>query len=225
MMNPVSCKFLKMIDVKILFAEDRDIPVVRDFISVHFDGKEPAQTFHVRPEEAMTPFPESILKDCVDNKTLLIAYKGDKPVGVLVAFRGNAGDCEKKKSVISNIGQKTREIFDFYGYIIKKLDIFKRLKVSHCLHVSMLSVHSDHHSEGIGRKLFKFIDEIAKDRKYPAMDADCTSVYSARIAEELGMECLSVVTYDEYNEVVGKKLFAPFGPHTEVKSYVKLFDI
>lgn len=213
-----------MSDVKVLLAEECDVPTVRDFIRDHFNGKEPAQSFHVRPKEIMTPLPESFLKKCVENQTLLIAYKGIKPVGVLVAYRGSAVDREKKKTDLSVLGQKAREIFDFYSYIINKLDVFNRVNVSHCLHVSMLSVHSDHRSEGIGRKLFYAIDEIAKAEKYPAMDADCSSAYSARIAEELGMKCLSIVTYDEYNQHIGEKLFTPFGPHTDIKSYVKLFD-
>lgn len=213
-----------MCDVKILFAEERDVPIVRDFIFDHFFGQEPAQTFHKRPKEKLDPMPEKFLRQCVNDQLLLIAKKGDKPVGVLIAYQGFAGAREKKKSEFAEMSEKSREIFEFYTYVIKKLDVFNRLKVSHCLHVSMLSVHSDHRSEGIARKLFYAIDEIARTQNFPAMDVDCSSAYSARLAEELGMTCLSVVTYDEYNEFVGEKLFTPFGPHNDVRSYVKLFD-
>lgn len=38
------------------------------------------------------------------------------------------------------------------------------------------------------------------------------------------MSCLSVMTYDEYNELVGEKIFVASEPHTKVKSYAKLYE-
>jgi hypothetical protein len=112
----VSLIVWKMSDVKILFAEERDIPLVRDFVSEHFHGKEPAQSFHVRPEETVEPLPESYLKNCVEKQTLLIARKGEKLVGVLMAYGGSAADRENKKLTFRVLARKLAK-FSVFGFM------------------------------------------------------------------------------------------------------------
>lgn len=88
----------------------------------------------------------------------------------------------------------------------------------------MLSVHVDYLRQGIATKLFKFCIDNGAVRGFPAFSIDCTSHYACLIAERLDMSCLSVMTYDEYNELVGEKIFVASEPHTKVKSHAKLYE-
>lgn len=213
-----------MSDLVIKVAQDKDADLISEFICVHFNGYEPIQLFHVRKDEEMDPPPPDLVKECLESETTFLAYQGDKLVGVLIAGEINSDIADKDLEYAGDYGPKGVDVFALLSYIGEKADICNRLEIPRCLHTHILSVHNDHLGQGIAKKLFSFCIETGKQKKFPAFSVDCTSFYTAKIAESFGMNCLSTVTYDEYNEKIGEKLFEPSEPHTVIKSYVKFYD-
>lgn len=105
----------------------------------------------------------------------------------------------------------------------KKADYCNKLNVPYCLHIHAIAVHPDYQGQSIAKKLFEFCMANGEAKHFPAVSVDCTNYFSVKIAEEFEMTCLSVVTYNEYNELIGDEIFHPNEPHTIIKSYVKVF--
>lgn len=117
--------------------------------------------------------------------------------------------------------QKWRDILKFMSHIESKSNVCERFCVTEALHLHGVSVDKKYRGRSIGKRLFNECFNVAKSRNYQLVSADCTSVYSIHIAENVGMKLVSTVTYDEYNNKIGDKIFSPIKPHTEIKSFVK----
>lgn len=213
-----------MSEITIKIAREEDANELSEFICDHFNDSEPIQLFHVRKGEVMDPPPEDLVKECLESETTLLAYLGNKLVGVLIAGEINSDVADKDLEYSGNFGPKGVDVFALLSYIGEKADICNRLKIPRCLHLHILSTHTDHLGQGIAKKLFSSCIETGRQKNFPAFSVDCTSFFTAKIAETFGMKCLSTVTYDEYNEKIGEKLFVPSEPHTVIKSYVKFYD-
>ena len=117
--------------------------------------------------------------------------------------------------------QKWRDILKFMSHIESKSNVCERYGVVEALHLHGVTVDKTYRGRNIGKKLFNECFDIAKGRNYQLVSADCTSVYSIHIAKSVGMELASTVTYDEYHEKIGEKIFSPIQPHTEIITFVK----
>lgn len=117
--------------------------------------------------------------------------------------------------------QKWRDILKFMSHIESKSNVCERFGVSQALHLHGVTVDKKYRGRSIGKRLFNECFNIAKSRNYQLVSADCTSVFSIHIAKSVGMEVVSTVTYDEYHDKIGDKIFSPVQPHTEIKSFVK----
>lgn len=117
--------------------------------------------------------------------------------------------------------RKWRDILKFMYHIESKSNVCERFGVSEALHLHGVTVDKTYRGRSIGKLLFLECFNIAKSRNYQLVSADCTSVYSIHIAQSVGMELVSTVTYDEYHDKIGDKIFSPIQPHTEIKTFVK----
>lgn len=221
-----NCNFsaAAMSDIKIKIAAEIDSAAISDFICVNFNDQEPIQVFHVRKGELMDPPPRSMVKECIESQTTLLAYEGDDLVGVLIAGEISTDVAEKDLEYAEEYGPKGVDVFALLAYVGDKADICNRLNIPRCLHVHIMSIHLNHLKKGIAKKLFEYCIENGRSKNFPALSVDCTNYYTSKIAESFGMSCLSTVTYDEYNDHIGATLFVPSEPHTEIKSFAKLYD-
>lgn len=214
-------------ELNIKNATDSDRTLITNFICDHFNGVEPIQTFYYQKDAPMDGPPKDLIDESITTDSLFLAYIKDELVGVLIAGEITEDIAEKdiEYAASSGYGQKGTDVFNLLSYVGEKADICNRLKVSRSLHIHIVSVHSNFLKLGIAKKLFEACIVLGEARNYPACSVDCTSYYTARIAESFDMKCESIVTYDEYNEHIGKILFIPKEPHTVIKTYAKLYSI
>lgn len=88
----------------------------------------------------------------------------------------------------------------------------------------MVAVHPDYRNQGIAKKLFEFSFQLAQKRNLKVVFADCTNFYTTKIAEKIGMDCVSNVTFNDYNKYLSANLFATYPPHTSIKTFVKMIE-
>jgi GNAT superfamily N-acetyltransferase len=214
-------------DIIIRIADEADLSEIVSFIELHFVNAEPSLTAYQLEDEnnqlaSSDEDDDKFMRECILNETSFVAHdmKNHQLVGVCIA--GKIGPNEHEESLkIANVvnDRKFADILKFLAFIEERADVCNRLCVPESLHLHMISVHEDYYGRGIAGKLFKAYYENAINKKYLALSIDCTSFYTSRIAERYNMELLSTVTYDEYNEFVGTKVFVPKEPHTVVRSY------
>lgn len=173
---------------------------------------------HTRDDEVFT------VTSQLEHGTCLIAIdeENGQIAGALAAGPLEDGSAEEMiEAAKTTETEKWRDISLFLAYIEKKADLFVRLNIPNAVHIQALGVHRDYRGQRIGERLFQFCFDNAARLNYPLVSADCTSIYSVRIAEKMGMENVSTVTYDEYAERIGRQLFKPREPNLEIKTFVK----
>lgn len=205
-------------------AEDSDESEIQDFTVRHFSTRNPLEMAH--PDKSDPHEIDSFFADAIKSKFVLMAIESStqKLIGVLIAEPADPSSLEELKTIAASPGnQKRTDILNFLIYVEEKANIFQRFDVKEVLYIHIVGVHPDHTRQQIARKLFETSIDSARSRKYKLVCTDCTSLYSAKVAASVGMEHVSTVTYDEYNNYLGTNLFTPVQPHTEIKSFVKKF--
>jgi N-acetylglutamate synthase-like GNAT family acetyltransferase len=208
-------------DISIRVAEYKDYQEILEFIREHYYKEEPITVAH--PISGHTKDDEDFTMSHVTDGTVLIALdnKNGKIVGALVAGPIEIGDAEKMLKDSEKSEKKWSDIQKFLAYIETKADVLRKFNLDKALHCHALGVHCDYRGLKIGQRLFEKCFKNASNLNYKLLSVDCTSVYSIKISEKLGMDYVSTVTYDEYHKVIGCDLFQYQQPNTQIKTFVK----
>lgn len=211
-------------NISIRIATDSDYNDILDCLRNYYYKEEPITIFYREPGHTKDDEEATISK--IKYGTVLIAVDSEtsKVAGILIASPRDSTSIEKKIEA-AEIAEtkKWKDILTFLIYIEKKADIFNRYQITDTLYVNALAVNSHYRGQRIGEKLFSACFENAAKLNYSSVSADCTIIYSIKIAERLGMDCAATVTYEEYNKEVGEELFLPKEPNFEIKTFVKKF--
>lgn len=203
-------------------AEQEDFNEILEFIREHYYKEEPLTLAH--PEPGHTKDDEEFTMSHIIYKTVLLAIDDEngKMVGVLIAGPIEHGDAEK---MLENAEfcetKKWSDISKFLAYIEKKADVLGKFNLERAVHCHAVGVHYNYRGNKIGKKLFEKFFDHAKALNYQLFSVDITSIYSMRICEQLEMDLVSSVSYDEYNKKIGEELFKIIEPNTEIRTYIK----
>lgn len=212
-----------MCEMEIKIAVASDLKAINNFLATNFHDMEPIEMSHVDKTDKMIPDDEFIL-DCIANGTTLMAVKGNELVGALLSGKILPNEAERNLECAKHMkSKKSADILRFLSFIDRKADYCNRLGVPHCLHIHIVSIHPKHQGLGIAKSLFKSCIEWGRSQSYPAITIDCSNFITAKIAESLGLSCLSTVTFDEYNEHIGDKIFIP-SVSSEIRCYAKFYE-
>lgn len=214
---------LAMSDITIKIATAVDLSSIHEFLAEHFHNVEPIEVSHPIKNEKVQPDDEYLMM-CIQCNTTLMAFSGEELVGILLAGRILPQEHERNLEASKTVrNEKHADVLRFLSYIDEKANYCNRLHVPEALHVHNIAISREFQGRGIAKALFKFCIENGRVLNYPALTVDCTSHYTAKIAEERSLSLISTVTYDEYNSFIGEKLFEPIEPHLEIKSYALLY--
>lgn len=207
-------------------AIESDLLAICNFLRSHFENSEPSICSHYRKDEKLEKNPPILELEALRTETLLLAHNGHELVGLVIATEKTNDKAGKSSSetATSSVKSKNDDVWDLVVFISELADHCNKLRVPACLQVQVINTHSDHLRKGIAKKLFKAIIEQAKSKDFPAITVDCTSFYTSKIAESFGMHCIAAIGYDEYNKIIGKTIFVPSEPHTEIRAYGMLLD-
>jgi N-acetylglutamate synthase-like GNAT family acetyltransferase len=208
-------------NISIRVAKDDDCDAILTFIREHYYKEEPITISH--PEAGHTVDDEAFCMTHVVHDTVLVAIDGESAalVGVLIAGPIVPGDADEMLRNAEKSSKKWSDIQKLLAYIETKADVLGKFNLERALHCHVLTVHQAYRGNRIGQRLFEQCFANAQKLNYKLMSVDCTSIFTNQIAERCGMNCISTVTYDEYNEFIGEKLFQPREPNFEIKTFVR----
>lgn len=212
-------------NISIRVAQSHDYDAVLEFLREFYYKEEPITVAH--PIPGNTTDDEQFTMSGITYGSVLIAIdnESEKMVGALSAGPIKHGNADAMiEDAKSTETEKWKDIMLLLAYIEKKSDIFQRFDVSKALYIHAIGVHHEYRGQGIGERLFDSCFKTAKNLNYSIVTADCSSVFSVKIAEKIGMEEVSSVTYDEYNGYIGHNLFKGTAPNMEIRSFVKRIE-
>lgn len=211
-------------------AMECEVDGISDFLEKHFSTGNPMELSYIHKQDddqKQNDVDEHcdgfILKAIIAGYVLVaINVSTSILVGVLIADTINSTSNGHLISPVatssSDDDNRANDIPHFLAYINAKSNLRQRFNVDECFHIEIVGIHQDYREQQIGSKLFEAGIGLAKSKNSKIVSVDCTNIYTSKIAEKQGMECVSTVSYDEYNDHLGKCLFVPIPPHTEIKS-------
>lgn len=209
-----------MENFSIRLADESDAPQILEFKNLYFHTSNPLELAH--PESGHKVSNIDFLLLTIKNNYLFLASEksSNELVGILIAGLIDSGEAERLKLAADQSSEQKRAgILNCLAYIEHKANACQRFKVEQSLHIHVVCVHPDYRGQKIAKHLFESCLSAAESRELKLMSVDCTNSYTALIAESLGMECISTVSYQEYNEHLGKCLFIATPPHMDIKSF------
>lgn len=113
------------------------------------------------------------------------------------------------------------DILDFYLKVYHETDLWRAYGVKNIFECANVAVHPDHSGQGLGRALVLESWLLARDLAYRLLRIDCSSVYTAKIAEKLGWKLAYKIPFADYKADGCNPVFRHVcEPHTELKVYV-----
>ncbi|XP_034098158.1 arylalkylamine N-acetyltransferase-like 2 [Drosophila albomicans] len=159
--------------------------------------------------------------DMIKQNTSLLAVKDndeEQIVGFVLAGAQVPSDLEKSRKEADELEENAwKRIAVFNSLIEREANVFKHYGVSEVLYSHITTVHTSMRGKGLGARLAKALMELGRSKGFPAMAASCSSYYSARQKQALGMECIYSHAYDDYKDINGNVVFKTEAPNTHVR--------
>ncbi|XP_016961720.1 arylalkylamine N-acetyltransferase-like 2 [Drosophila biarmipes] len=153
--------------------------------------------------------------------TCLVALdenNGGRLVGIVLAGAQFPEDIEKHRIEAEVMEDHTwGRIARMLSKIEQEANLFERFGVSKVLYSHITSVDTSMRGKGLGSRLAATLMEVGRSKGFPAMVAYCTSFFSARQKEALGMQCIHSLAYADYKDAQGRPIFTPAAPHTTAR--------
>ncbi|XP_030555595.1 dopamine N-acetyltransferase-like [Drosophila novamexicana] len=160
----------------------------------------------------------------IEQGTCLLAVdenNGGRIVGLVLAGGQIPSDLEKHRKEAAAMEPNTwGRIAVFLSKIEIEINLFKRYGVSKILYSHITNVDASMRGKGLGSRLAAALMEVGRSKGFPLMIAYCSSYYSARQKEALGMECVYSIAYADYKDESGQVVFKPAAPHTHLRVMV-----
>ncbi|XP_022228593.2 dopamine N-acetyltransferase-like [Drosophila obscura] len=204
---------------------ERDYPIVKSFMQEQFFSGEPlsqstGEQVHLQNEKESDEYHLSMIRE----GTCLIAIdenQGGRIVGYVLAGSQYPEDLEKHRRDAEQMEQHAwGRICRLLSKMELEANLFERYGTSKLLYSHMTSVGGSMRGKGLGSRLAATLMEVGRAKGYPLMVAYCTSFYSARQKEALGMQCVHSLCYADYKDDQGRVIFTPAAPHTHARIMV-----
>ncbi|XP_055679714.1 uncharacterized protein LOC129787902 [Lutzomyia longipalpis] len=194
---------------------------VLDFIRKFYYPEE-ALTIGIAPKDP-TPEDEEFSLSCIPTGLSVVAEDSNgELVGVLLCHEvDNSTLPERKKETAEIKDAKWRTILTFLHHLEELSSICRRLDVPKGVQFSVLGVDPAHRGKSIGLQLMQKAAENAAEKGFKAIGAVCTSIFSSRIADKLGMTCVASVAYSEWKDNAGEVIFHLPPPYDQARCYIK----
>lgn len=201
-----------------------DAEEIRKFKNLYYHGHDPVE--RALPEAKFETSNNHLIIKAIETGFALKLIENES--GKLAGFvLGMPTDCTTERveqfiKAAENSGDyNTANILHVVNAAIKKADINGRYpKDWKKIIVRSLSVHPEYRGKKLGQKLLAAGIKEARKQGSDLITAVCSSLFSSKIAANLEMDNISTLTYQEFHNSVGRQVFTPIEPHSELRTYV-----
>lgn len=205
-----------MSEISYRLAEEKDEPGVLKLLREHFYTDEPLSKFDGYHDLADEQFAVGLIK----LRTSTVAETNGEIIGVRLAYPN-----QKENLVCEAFNKKPTTAYDrLFGFVNAlqvKSDVFNKYQVDTVMQGHMVGVNRNFRGKGIAGKLYEENMKLAKQKGFPVYVCDCTSLFSAKLCEKIGMEQIATMEFNEYCDENGNPYYNPDPPHDLARSYAK----
>jgi GNAT superfamily N-acetyltransferase len=216
-------QMMKEPQFEIVRASDDDHERIRVFLGENYYPYEPIN-MAMGLDNGHSPAYEAHLLDFVKEGTSLLAVETTQGTLLGVCINGAIFNDENVIEMASNCACERHAKFLWFVETVDRCSGFwNRVAVRRALSCEALAVVGSARGLGIGKALLQKTLQVAKDDGFPLLRVDCSSYYSAKLAEQMGLECIYSLLYSEYRSEDGYQIFYPPIPHVEFKMFIHKF--
>jgi GNAT superfamily N-acetyltransferase len=209
---------------KILRASEDDHERIRVFLGENYYPFEPIN-MAMGLDNGHSAADEAHILDFIKEGTSLLAV-ATTPQRTLLGICIN-GAIFSDENVIEMASKCSCKRYTKFLWFIETIDrcsdFWNRVAVKQALSCEALAVLGSARGLGIGKALLENTLQVARDDGFPLLRVDCSSYYSAKIVECMGLECMYSLPYSEYKSEDGCQIFDPPSPHVEFKIFIHKF--
>ncbi|KAL5292100.1 hypothetical protein ACFFRR_011106 [Megaselia abdita] len=207
--------------MQVRVATQEDYEKVLSFILSHYYTEDPL-TIGVEQKEPDN-YDIEFNMSSISHGTSVVAVEGDEILGVYLAAPKYSDEAQHIKEESERLaGTKWSQILGILYHVETGANVFERFGVEKAIHGHVLGVHKDTRGKNVGGKIIEKVWEVAKDKGYKLFTTDCTSYYSARLMERLGMEMVFEFPYSKHRDSNDNQIFNPPEMHKSIKTYAKV---
>ena len=200
---------------------DSEVDEILEFKNLHFHNSDPLELAHPSKEHRSTG--TVLIVQEIRNGFVLKAVETStsKIVGFLIGTPVDATFTDETKKIAEAEKDQCRvDIITFLALVSEKANIFERFGINQCMKLRSICVHKDFRGHKIATRLLETAIIETNKLNFEWISITCTSFYTAKIVVTLGMQQVSSISYQEYNDKVGKQVFTPIEPHLEISTFV-----
>ncbi|XP_070143401.1 arylalkylamine N-acetyltransferase-like 2 [Drosophila kikkawai] len=176
---------------------------------------------NVRPETIAII--DALHLSMIEEGTSLVAVEENHPeriLGFVLAGAKTRKDMQEPNEFPRKLQPEVALISQLLNDLEAKANIFESYKVDRILYSSVTFVKPKMRGRGLGTRLSQALMKVGRTKGFPLMMATCTSFYSARQKEALGMKCILWQNYADYKDEQGCVIFTPSAPHVQSRVLV-----
>ncbi|XP_055531618.1 arylalkylamine N-acetyltransferase 1-like [Wyeomyia smithii] len=199
-----------MDSISFISARPEESEAIRKFVLDYFYAYEPTNLAYIYGKEPAAEDVEFSIKFLNHGLGVAAVNRQGTIVGISLGYIGAVDDAAAMRDAANRSkDEKFCDIMRFLSVVQDGADIKGKFGVTKIYEIQMLAVHPDYRGRAIGSALTKKQIEIAKERGFEAVYADCSSVYSAKIMERLGFECVHEIAFADYRNHRSVQIFKP----------------
>lgn len=207
--------------MQVRVATPDDFVKVLEFIRIHYYLEEPL-TVGVEPKQ-QDQHDEEFNMSNISHGTSVVAMEGDDILGVFLAGPKYSDEAQHIKEESEKLaGSKWSKILGILYLCEVGANVFERFGVEKAVHGHVLTVHKDARGKNVGGRIVEKVCEVAKDKGFQLFTTDCTSFYSAKLMERLGLVLVNELDYKDYRDSNDRQVFNPPEIHDSIKTFAKV---
>ncbi|XP_058834865.1 arylalkylamine N-acetyltransferase 1-like [Topomyia yanbarensis] len=196
---------------------------VREFMLNYFYAFEPTNLAYIYGKEPATEDVDFSIKFLDVGLGVKAVTDDGQMVGLSLGYIGDEDDAVAlRETADRSSDRKFSDIMRFLAFVQNGSNIRERYGINAVYEIQLVAVHTDFRGKSIATGLIRSQIQIAKERGFEGVYVDCSSIYTAKIMEKLGFECVHEIDFADYRTEKGERIFKPADEiHTGLKSYFK----
>ena len=143
-----------------------------------------------------------------------LAFNQNEIIGLClnkIAFKEPSKNIASFEDVVKDKDIFMNRILEFMDVLYENVDVFQDHDQVLILH--MICVSEDFKGQGISSQMMKWSETQAKSRDITMLSAETTGIASAKIFQNADFQKVKELSYDDYQDKYGEKIFAHLDPH------------
>ncbi|KAJ9582193.1 hypothetical protein L9F63_003459 [Diploptera punctata] len=208
---------------RIIKARIHDRIRVLDFLRQNFYNEEPLNAAMNNESNNLSKADEEHTLELLQEDMSLLAVNDDEDlIGICLSGLVTNKEAETMEGLADTCScERFSKLLHFLAYVEQQSNIWTKSGVTCGLSVQALAVTQAARGYGVGRALLETTRQLAKDEGYSLFRVDCSSYFSARLAEEIGMECVFSLPFSQYKDKDGCQVFKVKSPNNHMKIYIQ----